>query len=125
MAEAIKIEGIQELMVACKRADSELKKGLQRDLKGIALLVATRAKSIAEAKGLRESGRLIASIRPGIQGSSAIVRDSANRAGFNYPAVYEYGHGKARAFLEPALEQSQPEVMAAVTVLVDRMAESF
>lgn len=113
----VEVEGVRELDRALRRADREARKSLRAELKAAAGVVAAEAQAVAAARGLgrpgrsgRGAGRLVRSIKPGLQGSGAVVRVGANRAGYPYPAVYEFGRGGARAFLRPAAERKQGEV---------------
>lgn len=129
---SIRTEGVAELKLAFRAADAEYRKGIQLRLREIGGLVAEEAKSIAEGLGLHKSGKLIARINPGVQGYIAVVRDSANKNGFNYPAVYEgelSGHGLKgrgpRPFLGPAVDKKEPEILAGLDSILDRVAAEF
>lgn len=131
-AAAIRVEGVTELKLAFRRADAEYRKGIQLQLREIGEIVATEAKAIAAGLGLSDTGKLIARINPGVQGYIAVVRDSANKRGFNYPAVYEgelSGHGLRgrgkRPFLGPAVDRKEPEILAGLESILDRVAAGF
>jgi len=128
----IRVEGVTELKAAFRAADSEYKKGIQARMRELAGLVATTAQEIARSNGLERSGKLIAAIRPGVQGAVAVVRDSAKKNGFNYPAVYEgelSGHGLRgrgkRPFLGPAVEASTGEILAGLDEVLAKVAARF
>ena len=93
-----------------------LNKELDKGLKGVAKKVVTKAQAEAERKGLRASGELIRKITPSVTQKGVAVVARANREGFSYPAVYEYGgRGKVnatgpRAFLRPGLQKAGPQI---------------
>jgi hypothetical protein len=118
---AIKVEGVQDTLRAFGRISKGLRRELGLELKKIAGLVAVDAKAIAEFLGLRDSGKLIGSIRPGLRGSVAYVTATAQRNGFNYPAVYEFGHGRERAFLTPAARLNVDNTVRGMEHLLDRL----
>jgi len=91
VARAVRVEGLRELQRALKAVDSKVAKELRGELKDAAGHVASTAKGIAEFQGLRDTGKLINSIRPGATMSYAYVKESANRNGFLYPRIYEFG----------------------------------
>lgn len=128
---AVRLEGWTELQRAFRSIDKRLPKELQLELKAAADVVKSAAEQIAEEKGLappgssgRGEGGLIAGLRTFSTQKAAGVRDSANRDGFNYPAIYEYGHGKSRAFLHPAAEQKEAVVDGMVGQMLDRLTSS-
>ena len=102
--------------------DSELKKGL----KAVAKKVVTKAQAEAERKGLRDSGELIRKIAPSVTQKSVDIVAKAKRAGFSYPAVYEYGgRGKVnatgpRAFLRPGLRKAGPAIQEEMMQVINR-----
>lgn len=127
MAGAIAVRGVRELNRALKRAGVDTRRELRLEMLKISGLVAGRAREIAEAEGLRDSGALIARIRPGATATAAVVRESAVKkstkwpAGFRYPAVYEYGKGGARAFLRPARDRSLVEAEELLERMIERV----
>ena len=102
--------------------DSELKKGL----KAVGAKVVTKAQAEAERKGLRDSGELIRKIAPSVTQKSVYIVAKAKRAGFSYPAVYEYGgRGKVntagpRAFLRPGLRKAGPAIQEEMMQVINR-----
>ena len=102
--------------------DSELKKGL----KAVAKKVVTKAQAEAERKGLRDSGELIRKIAPSVTQKGVDIVAKAKRAGFSYPAVYEYGgRGKVntagpRAFLLPGLRKAGPAIQEEMMQVINR-----
>lgn len=122
---AIRVEGLSELRRGFKKMDGELGREYRDRIKGIAGIVADEAKSIAESKGLEESGKLIKSIKPGTRGTTGLVRAGATRNGYPYPAVWEYRKdGKGRPFMTPALEHKRDEVVDELGKMLDDVFES-
>jgi hypothetical protein len=118
----IRITGLRELVRDFGRMQRGLRTELQREMSQIGGIVAGEARQIAQQKGLRDSGDLIRSIRPRVRGAVALVRSSAEHRGFNYPARLEYEHGGRRAFLGPAVDAKQAEVVDAIDDMLDRLA---
>jgi len=61
-------------------------------------------------QGLMKSGRLARSIKSSMSGSTLVVRSTpplnpGPRSRMGYAAIYEYGFGKTRAFIEPTVRQ--------------------
>lgn len=127
MADAVQVEGVRELIRAFGRIDRDVQKELTGALRKIARGVAATAKAIAEQKGLHATGTLIRKITISVSGGQAYVRDTASRtsrkwpSGFPYPAVYEFGHNKERAFLEPALYRDQEQIVHGVEEMLDML----
>ena len=102
--------------------DSELKKGL----KAVGAKVVTKAQAEAERKGLRDSGELIRKIAPSVTQKGVDIVAKAKRAGFSYPAVYEYGgRGKVnatgpRAFLRPGLRKAGPAIQEEMMQVINQ-----
>jgi len=131
----VQVEGIAEFSAALGRIDRRLQQELAAEMRQIASTVASRAREIAEQKGLRRSGLLIRSIKPGSRRGGAVVRETAVRtvgkgAPYKYPAIYEFG-GRAgfgqvgpRAFLKPAVDEKREETFHAVERLLDRLISS-
>lgn len=120
----IEVEGLKQLSKALREADTEARQNLRAALKDAAGVVATEAQRVARAKGLVDSGKLVRSIRAGSESAGAVVRVSANRKGYPYPAVYEYGRRGARAFLNPAAESKEREVTELVEQAVNRAIDA-
>ena len=114
------VEGLNPLVRGLRRAGDELGKDLQKELRLLAKHVATQAQKVAEAKGLHDSGQLVAKIKPSVRGGTAWVRDAAQRRGYNYPGRYEYGD-RHRPFLEPALASEQDVIFRGLEAMLDRL----
>jgi len=99
-----------------KALDSGLDKELFDGLKAVAAKVVTKAQAEATRKGLVDTGELVRQIAPSVTQKSVDIVAKAKRAGFSYPAVYEYGgRGKMnatgpRAFLRPGLQKAGPQI---------------
>jgi hypothetical protein len=122
----IAVEGLDELVRDFRRMSPALAKGVREELKAVAGIVEEEARDVAEAKGLRDSGRLIRGTRRFAKASSAGVRNYARRKGFAYPMVYEYGgrgggRSGPRAFLEPALDNKEEAVIEALDDMLGRL----
>lgn len=91
MPVGVRVQNLRELQRALKAVDKTVAKEMRGELKEAAGQVASTAKGIAEFQGLRDTGRLINSIRPGATMAYAYVRENATRNGFLYPRIYEFG----------------------------------
>lgn len=126
----VAVEGVGDLLRAFGSIDKGLRRELRLELLDVANIAAGKARAIAEQKGLHATGALIDRIHAGARASYAYITDTARRAspaypqGFNYPAVYEYGHGGARAFLTPAAITSEDDVISGVESLLDRLTRA-
>lgn len=120
----IRVEGLSELRRSFRKMDGSLSKEYRDRIKDIAGIVADEARSVAEKKGLHKTGKLIRSIKPGTRGTTGLVRASATRNGYPYPAVWEYRQdGEGRPFLRPALEDKSDEVVDALGEMLDDVFE--
>lgn len=128
MAEYVHVEGIDALTRAFGRVDKGLRREMQKHLRSVGRIVATAAREEAAAKGLHQSGQLIARINPSVRGGSVFVRDTAKKVsprypgGYSYPARYEYEAGGSRAFMRPALDHRRSEVVAELDRVVEWVA---
>lgn len=122
--QTIAVEGLAELNKVFAKLDKATKKEMRDKLKSVGKIVADEAKSRAQARGLVKSGKLIRQIRPQVRTRAVVVeatalkRSPAYPSGYNYPKRYEYEKDGARAFMRPALEAKQSEV-------IDRFEEIF
>jgi hypothetical protein len=134
VTEAVRVEGLQELLQAFGRMDKSLSRELRREYRSIGGLVARRIKTIAEGIGLRGSARtgdhkpgaLIRGVRPAVRGSTLVVQDLVRRNGFPYPQVAEgwiAGHGAMRPFMEPGLDASTGVVLDGFGEMLDRISD--
>lgn len=121
--QTIRVEGLAELRRDFGRISKALQDDLRDELKKAAGIVSDEAIDIADRKGLRDTGKLIKSIRPGTSGAKAVIRANAKRKGYTYGAVYEFGRGGKRAFLRPALDAKSDAVVDALGDLLDNLAE--
>lgn len=123
----VRVDGLEELIRDLTRVQKDLKPRIRAELKDVASIVADEAQKIATARGLVDSGKLVRSIRPGMSGSTALIRETANRRGFPYPALYEYGGSSShpkRPFMEPAVARKQDQVRDELEKVVDRVMDS-
>jgi hypothetical protein len=126
----IRFEGLKEFDRALGRADKEQRKRLRAGLKDIAEVVASEARSIAESKGLRQSGDLIRGIRPFAGVGRAGVRSSARHRGYPYPRRIEFeDRGGStfgpRANVIPAVDAKANEALARADRLLDRIVDDL
>ncbi len=131
MAEAIHIDvsDLKRLSVALKKAEPALQKQFLKDLSAAGQIVAARARANASF-----SSRIPRSIRVRRRGVSVSIEAGGTKA----PDAAPFEHGgqsgtfrhpvfgqdvwvnqQAHPFLHPAAEQSQGEIVAAVTLGVD------
>lgn len=111
MAEAVRIEGLRELQGALRRIDRSAATELRKELRTTVGAEFVRdAKDTIAARGLVKSGRLQGSIKASVRGGDLFVRSSpalkpGPKSRQGYAPVYEFGHGGARAFLEPTRKE--------------------
>lgn len=132
----VEIKGIPELEAKLRSYDRGLVVGFRRSMREIAKTVAEMAQEEARSQGLVDDrpppgGGLAKRIRGGYSRAGGYVQDSARRVspkypqGYPYPKVYEYGHGRQRAFIEPAIRKARPVVRARCEALLDELAARF
>lgn len=116
---APKLDNFEEAIV---RARPELYAELGQELESFGSGVAARARQIAEAKGLHQSGRLIAGITHELRGAQVLIGDTAHNPqdGYPYPGRLEFGD-LDQPFLQPALAEKQDEGLARLAALVERI----
>lgn len=123
MRAGVTIEGLPQLVRGFERMGADLKKDVRAELRKGGDLVRDQARLNAAGRGLRKSGRLISGLRTIVRsGAVVLVRSTTKRKGFPYPAVYEYGRGGARNFLEPAVGEKADEVVEHLASMFDRLA---
>jgi len=119
------LKGLRELDRALGAADKNLRRGLRDRFRDIAADVAIDARSIAESKGLRKSGDLIASIKPFASGKAVGVRATATHGGYRYPRRLEYEHRGRRGFLNPAVKQNEAVIERGLQTVLDRIEDDW
>lgn len=119
--ESVRVEGLRELQRSLQKIRSDLKPEITKELKDIGQVVADRAQSFAIGQGLYDSGNLADHIKSRAALASVAIVDTANRDGYPYPRIYEYGHGGARAFMRPALIDKQGEVIDKLDRMLARL----
>lgn len=87
----IQIEGLAALQRDLNKVNKTAKKEVRNGLKDVAKPAVDSAKAMARAKGLFDTGQLVRKISPAINQQGVFIRAKAQRAGFPYPAIYEYG----------------------------------
>ena len=125
---SVKVAGLGKLTRDFGKLNRELQKELRDEMKDVADIVSRHAKRLAEMKGVRKSGKLIAGYSPTVRGSTAIVRNRRVRKGFPYPTVVEFRKRRGRDFgprasLYPAIDEKQDEVIEAMGDMLDALAE--
>lgn len=102
----VEVTGLNELVRAFGRIDRGMSRQFRRQLRvGVGGPVAQDMKQMAQSLGLRKSGKLINSLRPSVRGATLFINESATNKGYPYPAVYEFGRGGARAFMQPVVDR--------------------
>lgn len=121
----VRFQGLRELDRALGKADRTLRDGLRDRLRDAGQVVAVEARSIVQSKQLVASGDLLRSIRPFAVSGRAGVRASARHRGFPYPQRLEYEDGGRRAFLNPAVDRKETQIMRNMEHLLDQVADDF
>lgn len=101
----VTVEGLDGLLRAAGRIDRKASAQLRRELRvTVGGAFVKDAKVKVDEVGLVKTGRLKRGIRPSVQGSIVLIRDTAVNKGYSYPALHEFAHGGARAFLGPTVD---------------------
>lgn len=120
----IRAEGLKEFARAMRAASPELRKALTRELKGVTELARQMAVHEAHARGLDDTGDLIAGLRSGVNGTTGFVRDVAKHGGYPYPSRIEYESGGEHAFIRPAVDAGRTAIedrlIAAIEAVIDQ-----
>lgn len=114
MADAVRVEGLDALVRSFGRVNRKAAGQVRKEMRtGIGGEFVRDVKSRIEGLGLVRSGKLRASIRPAVKGSTLVVRSSpplrpGRRSAMGYAAIYEYGGrsgaGAFRPYLGPTLD---------------------
>jgi HK97 gp10 family phage protein len=129
--DTIAVEGLRDLMRALKEMDKTTRKEVRAKLREVGKIVADEAKSQATSKMTQRSGNLVRSIKVSVtQRSVSIVAGALKRSakypsGYNYPKRHEYGSGGKRAFMNPALEDKQEEVIERFEEILDELEKEW
>ena len=111
------VEGLDAFVRAVGRVDKQAVRAVRKELRvGIGGAVVRDVKARIDAEGLVASGKLRASIRPAVKGSTLFVRSSpplrpGPRSRQGYAAIYESGGREAgasvgvRTFMQPTFEE--------------------
>lgn len=119
----VAVEGLAEFVRDCRRIGGELPGEVRKELRGVAGIVEGEAREVAIRKGLVKTGRLVRATKRFAAGARAGVRNFATNRGYRYPERFEYGDGGVRAFLEPALDNKQDDVVDALDDMLGRLAD--
>lgn len=117
---AIIIEGSNELVRAFGRVDKDLKRGLQRELRGAAQIVAGAAREKLSALNPPATGRTITGVRPRLRIGSAYVEQ---RLGKTTGKRGDWGATQMKRAFLPALSEKTDEVMESVERMLDKAAD--
>lgn len=126
----VRVDGDTNFRLALAKAEGTLRRELDAGLKDIAVEVATRARGIAESKGLRITGDMIRAIQPYAARGVAGVSSTSEHRNFPYPRRLEFeDRGGAsygpRASLYPAVDASLGEISHAMERVLDRVEEDL
>lgn len=119
----VEVEGLASFRRAMRAAGPDARKALTRELKGVSEFVRDMAVHEAHAKGLDDSGDLIAGLKAGVRGTTGYVRDTAHHRGYGYPARIEYEDGGKRAFLRPVVEEARAAIEARLWKAVENVID--
>lgn len=129
---SVSVQGVDEILRAFRRFDHELPKEIHLALREIGLKLAAVARQIAEAEGFgppgrsgRGTGALERKVGVRVSGTRGMLVDNANRDGFYYPVVYEFGHGRERSFLTPAVVANEAMISHDLDELLSRLIERY
>lgn len=126
----VAVRGLRDLDRALGRADKGLRRNLRDLLKEVAGDVARDAQSIASSKGLRDSGDLIAGIKPYALTGRAGVRSSAMHGGYPYPRRLEFEDRAGsswgpRASLNPAVQRNKDGIERGIERVLDKFGDDY
>lgn len=130
MAEDTISLGLRETLRFLKTVDDEVAAEVVATVKGLGAEAAAIAKSKAAAQGFaapgksgRGTGGLLERIGYTTRGPVAVLRETATRNGYRYPAIFEFGRRAGwmdRPFLMPAVRELAPEAMRRTEAAVER-----
>lgn len=129
--DTIAVEGLRDLMRTLKQMDTTTRRQVRAKLRSVGTIVADGARSIAGSKMTPRSGELVRKIRVSVtQRSVAVVARALKRSpkypgGYNYPKRHEFANGGARAFMLPALEEKQEEVVQRFEDILDELEREW
>lgn len=129
--DTIAVEGLRGLMRVLKQMDATTRRQVRAKLRSAGKIVADEAKSLASSKMTPRSGELVRKIRVSVtQRSVAVVAGALKRSpkypgGYNYPKRHEFAKGGARAFMLPALEEKQEEVVQRFEEILDELEREW
>lgn len=123
--EAIRVNGLTELVKAFRALSPELKREMQKELRKIAEPAAARARQIAYWKlapiGMSQQFTIMG-IRPGSRLGMAIVRQRRRATTHKRP---KFGPWQVAEILYPAAQETMPEAREQLGAMLDRIADGF
>jgi len=123
--EAIRVNGLTELVKAFRELDPKVKRRLQAELRKIAEPAAYKARRIAFQKlspiGMAQQ-RTIMGIRPGSRLGMAVVRQAVKGTTKDHES---FGPWQVVNLLEPAAEATMPEAEQRIEAMLDKVATEF
>lgn len=112
MASDVHVTGLRELVRAANKIDKAAGRHLNKELRDTVGrdFVEDVRERLGSVGFKHPSGRLAGSIKPSVRGANLVVRSApalkpGPRSRMGYAAVYEYGYGARRAFLDPTLDE--------------------
>lgn len=118
MAGAVRVKGLRELNRALRKSSSEVKKGLRKELRQAAEIVAGEARR----RFARIDARSAGGMRPRVRAGGAVVEQRRRRVTGKRP---DYGALQMREALVPALESKRDEVERHIEGTLDRISRDF
>ena len=116
----VRVEGLDELIRASGQVDKGLRRGLTRELSGIAMVVASRAQEKLSALSPPASAKTVSGVRPRVRGSLAYVEQ---RLGKTTGKRGDWGATQMRRAFLPALDEKTDEVVEGLELMLDRIAD--
>lgn len=107
----LNLVGLNQALRAFRKFGDGAAREMRNELRGgIATRFAGDVKKKVESRGLVKSGRLEGTIKPSVRGSQVFVTsrpvlNAGQKSPQGYAPIYEFGHGGARAFMEPTRQE--------------------
>lgn len=120
MAEALRVKGYREMMVAFQHADKESKRDARKILAGAGEAIRQDAASRIAAHP--HGGRSAARLKTNVRQRGIVVRQSLRKTTGLHP---EWGAWQMRHGLIPARQEQMPETMRLLELAMDQMADRF
>jgi len=119
----IETTGLAEARRMLVRMYPEVRRAWTIAMKGIAREVAGTASEIASEEIPKRSGDLLKGIKPSVRATTAMIRETAEHRGFNYPVRFEYGDYH-KPFMVPAIERRRAWVIEQLEGLIQLVVKS-